>query len=536
MTYPPNPHAHKSVSKYFLVVIAIVALVATVGCDTDSPELTGVSPSSEISAPQASASFKSPSELNAQRSEYGTALRESGQLEWIQESRTVQIQGRDQEIAGLKSENDIDVGDIASQVDVSPSSLFLSLSEGNAETKTTAIGHSEQQKGGAFKRSPHAFGLDTDVEMPEPDAAGTTSGIRPSSIQICPSTCGGTGGGGTGGGGDDGGDDGGENDPPSFFGTSSLYFDNSLQEGYASWEAKTETGGGSYVDEIQATTQNSITVDNGAYQETTPPYSFQRSFANEASVLASRYHYAGNVEHNTEGEHSITEDGSTPLPQTSSAGASTNFSSSNCAPFPVAGDDGNTIPEDGTVSLEWQTICPQKNKVLQINRTSGPGGSTSSAAVETAGDGWSISAFEAWNGLFLNGGTYEWTIKASGESATRSGTFSIASSDLCRPSATIEAYSPPELGNTNSGSLAGTLSDCAPSGTYFFALRVVLEEGTQETLGTTTLEVTGDESDLTWSFPIEQSFFTNDQATLEVFRQSPYNGSAKIDQVPFDSL
>jgi hypothetical protein len=120
--------------------------------------------------------------------------------------------------------------------------------------------------------------------MPEPDAIGTTAGIGPNAL---PHPCLDCGGGGGGGGGSGGGG------PPSFFGTSSLYFDDVLQEGYASWEAVTETENDTYVDEVQATTQTGVNVDNGAYQETTPPYTFTKSFANEASVLASQYHFAG---------------------------------------------------------------------------------------------------------------------------------------------------------------------------------------------------------------------------------------------------
>jgi len=352
--------------------------------------------------------------------------------------------------------------------------------------------------------------------MPEPDAIGTTSGIGPNALSPpCQLDCGGGGGGGGGSGGDG---------PPSFFGTSSLYFDDVLEEGYASWETLTQTEGGTYVDEVRATTQTGVNVDSGAYQETTPPYTVTQSFASEAAALASQYHYAGTVDYNADGEHSITDGGKDRGPKTSSAGASTSFPTSSCAPFIL--QKGGTVLEDGTVSLGWQTICPQKNKVLQISRTDGPGGTTSSAQVETGGDGWVISAFEAWNGIFLNDGTYEWTIKASGESATRSGTFSITNNNLCRPSLNVISYTLPTA--NQSGSVEVSVPSCSVQGNYRLIVWGTKLNGTTVDLESLIFEFTS--GDGSFSVPLDSLSFDS-IAEIDVYldRVSDYNGSARFD-------
>jgi hypothetical protein len=177
------------------------------------------------------------------------------------------------------------------------------------------------------------------------------------------------------------------------------------------------------------------------------------------------------------------------------------------------------------VSLGWQTICPQKNKVLQISRTSGPGGTTSSASVETGGDGWAISAFEAWHGIFLNDGTYEWTIKASGESQTRSGTFSVSKNNLCRPSLNVISYTLPTA--NQSGSVEVSIPSCSVQGDYRLIVWGTRLDGTTAKLESLIFEFTGGDGSL--SVPLDPSAYGS-IAEIDVYldKVSDYNGSARL--------
>jgi len=566
--FRPASHAPPRARSSSLLPIALViavSLAALTGCDSGNELASSASvtsPEAATEAEQTPVSIGSAAELHARLPEVGTPLPGSGARRWLEETRVMQRTSSapsSREGLGTAAHSDGITTTFNQALIADPglnaSDVFLALTEeeapgssrsmssaatmqkgsitlsGAAASPESPDAHATstdvtEQKSGVFVRTPLAYGVDGSIQMPTPDATTSTKGSVPGAepanllpcIQSDPATgsCGGGGGGGG-------------STAPSFIGTTSLTFDNVLEEGYATWDAFTDVEGGTYVDEVRATTETDIDVDNGAFQETTPPYTFTRTFANSARAISSDYHYAGDVNYVASGDHAITDDGSDRPEKNSSASAGTNFSASSCAPFPLRGDDGQTYSETTFISVGWQTICPQKNKVLQIERTSGPGGTRSSAQVETGGDGWSISAFEAWNGIFMNNGTYRWTIRASGESATRSGTFSVTRNRLCRPALSIVNYIPPS--SSQQGRIDIQLSACTPEGDYRFTVRGVDVDGGSVTLASVQVAIQDSGGDPIFAQITLPALFGQDvgnSATALLDRVSPYNGSARV--------
>lgn len=495
-----------------LLVCSLVFVLT--GCDLpSSPSSVAPVPGTSSAASDASTA-KSGSNLRSLLRGNGTPIAASEQKRWIAErhqprvrpadgraSRALQTPARDRVLAA------------------SPADVVYTLATPHQRRST------QEATTGAFERAPLTVGISDPIDLPPPAATGSTGDIGTQEIclnateistqcQIMPDPIDGGGGGGGGG----------TTNPPDLLGTSSLRFDTNLREGYVTRDVLTETVDDRYVDEIRASSTTTITTNNGNYTETSPRYTFTRTNFYRAQAVSMSYHYAGTVDYDLSGEHFV-EDNSLTRTSTSGAGAVTTFSSSSCAPFPVDGDDGPTISQTGRVSFEWQTICPHKNKQLQIRRVSGPGGGESSALVETGGDGWSIDAFEAWRGIFLNDGTYEWTIRASGESATRKGTFSISGGSLCRPDMTVTNFLAP--GPLSNGGVAVSLPGCIPSGNYQFRAFGTNVNGTRQQIANQRVQANAGAGSATISLNAGQ--YAN--IRLVLYRVSDYNGEARVDAV-----
>lgn len=495
--------------------VLALALAATIGaCDSASLVAESTPSNTNDGTEATSVVMGSMAEFHQRLPSLGVPLEGSGQQRWLNEHRMPVVMENGTRVS--VGEKRLSEGEVSNVL-----MALVKPDPGVSSKQPGAVPQPSARRDGAYARRASGYGLNEGVRLPPPDAQSTTASLtakefsddtQVTALFPCEYDC----------------VDFGETPyvPPNFVGTSALRFDPFLKGGYATWEARTEVE--EYAGEVHARTQTHIDINRGEYQETTVPYTFTRHSAKIARAISSDLHYKGYVQYQAHGDHWYTKYGDASQTRPSSAGAVTNFSNPSCAPFPNEGHTGKTFPEHQTFSVAWQTICPQKSKVLQIRRINGPGGTKTSAQVQTQGDGWSLKPFEAWNGIFLNDGTYTWTIKASGESATQSGTFSIDRNNLCRPS--VHIVDVLATGSSVAAVRVG-ISGCAPDGAYRFVLSGTTVDGAFRTMDSVRIDKSGNGGTIDLTVPFNLDVRAGD-LRVSLTQISPYNGSVRVASVP----